>query len=275
MTRICYIAVIGVTGAGKTTFISKATGRTNLAIGHSLDSCTKEIEEFRCRVDGTEVVLLDTPGFDDTYDTDADILERIAEYMHASYQSGTLLSGLILLQPINTIRLTNSERTRTRLFKKILGENAYHRVVIGTTMWESLADSGAGNRRRDERMVRDDAWGDMRSRGAKVMDHYNTRESALRILRHILRSSATIRLQMQEELSQNPNVFETSAGRQLDEDLENEITRLKTELAKLRNEKDVTDEELSQLQEQVAKFERKKRSFRRRVVRTLRSCSVM
>jgi hypothetical protein len=34
-----FIAVIGVTGAGKTTFISRATGRSDLEIGHSIDSC--------------------------------------------------------------------------------------------------------------------------------------------------------------------------------------------------------------------------------------------
>jgi hypothetical protein len=33
------IAVIGVTGAGKTTFISKATGRSDLVVGHGIDSC--------------------------------------------------------------------------------------------------------------------------------------------------------------------------------------------------------------------------------------------
>jgi hypothetical protein len=33
------IGVIGMTGAGKTTFISKASGRNDLEIGHSLDSC--------------------------------------------------------------------------------------------------------------------------------------------------------------------------------------------------------------------------------------------
>ncbi len=33
------IAVIGVTGAGKTSFISRATGRTDLEIGHGVDSC--------------------------------------------------------------------------------------------------------------------------------------------------------------------------------------------------------------------------------------------
>ena len=34
------IAVLGVTGAGKTTFISKATGRNDLKIGSGLKSCT-------------------------------------------------------------------------------------------------------------------------------------------------------------------------------------------------------------------------------------------
>lgn len=34
------IAIIGATGAGKTTFISKATGRDDLPIGHGIDSCT-------------------------------------------------------------------------------------------------------------------------------------------------------------------------------------------------------------------------------------------
>lgn len=33
------IAVLGVTGAGKTTFISKSTGRTDLVIGHGVESC--------------------------------------------------------------------------------------------------------------------------------------------------------------------------------------------------------------------------------------------
>ena len=33
------IAVLGVTGAGKITFISKSTGRTDLVIDHGVESC--------------------------------------------------------------------------------------------------------------------------------------------------------------------------------------------------------------------------------------------
>jgi len=32
------IAVMGVTGAGKSSFIAKVTGRSDIAVGHSLDS---------------------------------------------------------------------------------------------------------------------------------------------------------------------------------------------------------------------------------------------
>lgn len=41
-----FIGVIGVTGGGKTTFISRATGRTDLEIGYGIDSC-KSTETHR------------------------------------------------------------------------------------------------------------------------------------------------------------------------------------------------------------------------------------
>lgn len=227
---------------------------------------TKDIEEFRCRIDGKEIVLLDTPGFDDTYDSDADILERIAEYLHSSYQSGTLLSGMILLQPININRLTLSERKRTRLFKKVLGENAYHRVIIGTTMWDNMVNVEQGNMNRNERKTRDDVWGDMTALGARVIDHRDTTESAHNIIRQIIRSNTRVQLKLQQELSGNGNLYETSAGKQLDEDLGDMINYLRRELAKLRNDNDVTAEELRQAQERLERVENRRRRFRRKIV---------
>lgn len=38
MVSEVYIAVVGETGMGKTTFISKATGRSDLEVGHGIDS---------------------------------------------------------------------------------------------------------------------------------------------------------------------------------------------------------------------------------------------
>ena len=43
------IAVMGVTGAGKTTFISKATGKSDLEIGHGLVSCIETLHGYNFR----------------------------------------------------------------------------------------------------------------------------------------------------------------------------------------------------------------------------------
>lgn len=55
---------------------------SNLRIGVSLASCTAEVQladEFI--LDGQSVVLIDTPGFDDTNKSDTDILKLIAAFL--------------------------------------------------------------------------------------------------------------------------------------------------------------------------------------------------
>lgn len=52
----------------------------------NLKSCTAEVQvadEFV--VDGRGVVLIDTPGFDDTNLSDADILEKIAAFLAVTW----------------------------------------------------------------------------------------------------------------------------------------------------------------------------------------------
>jgi predicted GTPase len=62
-------------------FINRASG-SNMKIGHSLRSCTAKVEQSDpFAVNGQQVVLLDTPGFDDTKKDDGDILEEIADYL--------------------------------------------------------------------------------------------------------------------------------------------------------------------------------------------------
>ena len=55
-------------------------------IGVNLKSCTAEVQvadEFV--VDGRRVVLIDTPGFDDTTVSDAEILEKIAAFLAVTW----------------------------------------------------------------------------------------------------------------------------------------------------------------------------------------------
>ena len=62
-------------------FINLASG-SSLRIGTGLASCTAEVQlanEFN--LDGREVTLIDTPGFDDTSKSDTEILKIIAAYL--------------------------------------------------------------------------------------------------------------------------------------------------------------------------------------------------
>lgn len=252
------IAVVGVTGSGKTTFVSKATGRSDLEIGHSIDSCTKEVVPVSFKLDRRNVTLLDTPGFDDTRLSDADILKIIAKYLTDTYQEEVMLTGIILLQPINQARLQGSEMKRTRIFKKLLGENAYKRVIIATTMWDQVSKD-IGNVRQNERKSRTDVWGDMVSKGAMVIDHDNEQSSALDIIRKVMEFESTVDLQIQRELAENHGRLSlTSAGKQLDADLSEVIELLRTEITNLRRERDQNIQEMSELQKKLEAYEAQK-----------------
>ncbi|KAK5996393.1 hypothetical protein PT974_01727 [Cladobotryum mycophilum] len=267
MGRESLIAVIGVTGAGKTTFISKATGRNDLEIGHGLDSCTREVQAVPFMLDGKMVTLIDTPGFDDSDLSDTAILQLVAEYMVKMYHQNRLLSGLVLLQPIDQTRLQGSEVKRTRLFKKILGENAYKRVVIATTMWSQVQDTTIGESRQTERERRDDVWGDMVSQGSQVVRHENTTESALDIIRKLINHSTSVTLQIQEELQGNGGKLDqTSAGREINNDLEKQIKKLYNEIEYVRNERDATLQELRELQDKLAEKEEEKANLKKPAV---------
>lgn len=95
-------SVMGPTGAGKSTvrfftvgdtpcldnldsvqFIHSVTGHGSEYIGHGLKSFTSEIRTVRTTHpdDGRSVVLVDTPGFEDTHKSDEQILRMISDWL--------------------------------------------------------------------------------------------------------------------------------------------------------------------------------------------------
>jgi hypothetical protein len=197
---------------------------------------TQNIETARIRIDDTYVTLIDTPGFDDTDRTDADILKLIADYLVGTYQNNVLLTGLILLQPISGNRVQGSERRRTRLFEKVCGSDAYKNIVIATTMWNCVESEQIGQARMTERMRETIFWGAMVDQGAQVIKHDNTLESARNIIKMLI-NKQRVPLQMQEELVQNGGrIGDTSAGQQLDAELGEKSAELTRQLEELEKD---------------------------------------
>jgi hypothetical protein len=65
-------------------FINVGSG-SNLRIGTNLESCTAEVQlSNNFTLDGRRVLLVDTPGFDDTHRSDTDILKLIAIFLETT-----------------------------------------------------------------------------------------------------------------------------------------------------------------------------------------------
>lgn len=231
---------------------------------------TQKIQKISYQHKGQTVTLIDTPGFDDSDDiqrSDADILNDIATFLQKSYDAGQLLTGVIWLQSIATIRSGGSERRRARLFKKILGENAYKRVVIATTMWSKICDDDHGMKQMEQRQSQ--VWHDMIDQDALVTRHDDNKASADKIIEHLLSTSKSKPLeplQIQTELARDGKLCNTSAGQQLDNDLGDMIKKLSKDLDNLRRERDASKAEIEELQVQINRVENERFSLRRYAV---------
>lgn len=193
---------------------------------------TQEPKSVTFELGDYKIILIDTPGFDDDSRSDVEILEELAEWMardgHLKHKQ---LDGLILLHPITVLRAGGAERKRTRLLKNILGPQAYKHIVIATTMHEHLNLEADIDERVDGR--RQELWGDMVSQGTKLVKHFNNKESADNIIRMIIqisKNSGKLRSLLQDELARDPRLIETTAGKDVKRQLEEEIRKATAQL---------------------------------------------
>jgi len=158
------------------------------------------------------------------------ILEDITKWMaKEGYLKGAhQLDGLVLLHPITMHRLGGNERRRTRLLQDLLGQDAYKRIIIATTMWERINDAnnveiGLEGRKKD-------IWHDLVSKGAVIRRHNNSPDSAHRIIREIVKLSndhGKLVPLIQKELARDSRIVKTTAGKSVKRELEASIERVK------------------------------------------------
>ena len=83
-------------------------------MGHTLESCTSEIKIVKLSVpelaDG-DVVFVDTPGFDDTHKSDADILKMVADWLKTTYDSKISFGSSVLTFPSQIRERNITERS--------------------------------------------------------------------------------------------------------------------------------------------------------------------
>jgi hypothetical protein len=133
---------------------------------------------------GTEVHLIDTPGFDDDKMADHEVLDRIALWINTVYSQGWKIGGIIYLFDIAGGRLRGGGEQSIRILEEMTGRSRWNHISLVTTKW-GFSRSPAGEAQRErELQTLSMAWKALREgdRPARVCQFINTRESALEII---------------------------------------------------------------------------------------------
>ncbi|KAH7911609.1 P-loop containing nucleoside triphosphate hydrolase protein [Hygrophoropsis aurantiaca] len=195
------ILLLGESGAGKSTFINAAAGKEVAKVGHSLQSCTSKTSAFTLthpNKPGCEVVLIDTPGFDDSWAEDKEILARIVEWLKTTRTAPT---GIIYLHVISHWQMHGSlggfSDAIAMNVVKLSNHMIAQSIVLVTTKWEYCRDKSAGDRRQEEPR---NEWQGMLEHGLKVVRFADSQKSAWEIIDYFINNGPSSSEAIQVEL---------------------------------------------------------------------------
>jgi hypothetical protein len=176
-----------------------------------LIAATEEIQPYRVTHGNVNFVLVDTPGFDDTNQSDTEILRKLLSWLESSYRSGTKLRGLIYLHRIIDPRMQGSALRNFRMFRKLCGEDCVSNILLATTFWKHVTEF-EGKRREDELRGNREFWGEMLQKGSTIVRLPTDRDSSIQLLMNFA-NSKEITLQAQNEMVlQNKRLDDTEAA---------------------------------------------------------------
>lgn len=243
---------------------------------------TTELRGYRFYHNGYNITLVDSPGFNDTFRTETDVLQDIATWLKQSYENQRQrLSGIIYLHSIENVHMEGSALRNLRMFRELCGNDPLKNVILVTSFWSNV-QRAVGGRREDELRTTPEFWGEMIRRGSR-MERFTDRESALRIV-DSLTMRTPVALSIQRELvEERKTLVETAAGQIVNEELarlevkhRRELEELQREMRDalaaqdsalqqiLREEQAKMDERLERINRQQAQLHADRRADRRR-----------
>ncbi|PVG00598.1 hypothetical protein CPB86DRAFT_700960, partial [Serendipita vermifera] len=220
-------------------YVTRILGRDLGIVGNDLQSCTEHIQEFPTEYKGRKIILVDTPGFDNTDLPDIEILKRIGGWLKKMYLKKEAVAGIIYLHRISDNRFSGSAKRNLKTFQALCGPDYSPRIALVTTHWAE-----EGTRRHNQDLVRHEAleqrwWKSLHTKGARVFALLDdTPYHAEPILDPIFNIQGTPEIiLMQIELGKDKkNVEMTAAGQGLDSGIADSIKQLEEEKIRLQQE---------------------------------------
>jgi hypothetical protein len=128
---------------------------------------TSEIETYEVITKDISFYVADTPGFDDTFLCDIDVIRRVSIWMTKTFSSGQRLSGIVYLHPITDTRLRGSSIRSLRLFDKLCGGCDRQNILLVTSFWNTV-DKKIGLSRESQLEEHEGFWKTLKERGSKT-----------------------------------------------------------------------------------------------------------
>lgn len=177
-------------------------------------SVTPKVQAYPFSTHGKNLVLVDTPGFDDGERTDEDIFESLADWLKQSYNKGQRLSALLYLHRIIANREKGSNLRNLRVFKTLCGEENFDKIILGITWWDQLDPQVALAR---EQMLYDtpEFWGDMISKGSRIQRIPHDKAQCIQLVYDLAKNQRTT-LRIQDEMAKGKNALQTTAAKEME-----------------------------------------------------------
>ncbi|CAE6519291.1 unnamed protein product [Rhizoctonia solani] len=224
-SKVKTVLICGESGVGKSHFINTAVG-ANLLVGDGHDLGTRNVTDQGIpplRYGDISIQLVDTPGFQNTRDTnEIPVFSDIARWL--AERANQRIVGLIYLRSIHNPKVLRHEAQIIQAFKDLCGEDHLDHVVFVTNRWQP--DSDEQEERREQNTITDvrkfGSAGIKRVQARRLRNKYGNWDA-----QEIVRLFATytpVTLQIQHEIVDNHKSFgETKAGRRLEADIRERI----------------------------------------------------
>ena len=149
------------------------------------------------------------------------------------YKEGSKLAGVIYIHRISDRRFSGIAGRNFKVFRDLCGETSLKNVVLVTNMWGDVThDVGEAREKELASIFLKPAL----DKGARMIPHHNTEQSAHDVIRHIVNNHPVV-LQIQRELvDEHKGVANTTAGEAVNAELTEEIKRHEADLNAVREE---------------------------------------
>lgn len=240
LNRKLTLLILGQTGSGKSSSINQllhapnpplGSGSVAAEVGHNLGSCTSQPAEYLSEaLAGYDVNLIDSPGFDDTHASDAEIVTVIADFLNAHRQRGRFVDGVLFFHRITDVRLSAASVRAIGLLKHLCGKAYLPRVALVTNMWSRNSNISLSEDREQELLQHPQFWGGFpHSPHSLQYRHWHTPLSAWQIVSsmrdHLMGFELPKLLRVQAQMALGTPALETDAGRYLLAELAKEQAR--------------------------------------------------